>query len=380
MKKIKKSFYKYNIFLLIILLVVILTFLGVGFVQVYYKDLEYVKRVDIKVGDEIPNINKYINDENLVKLDSKEIKWDNIVTTDNKIYSAGLYKGYISFRDEKIILELNVIDDIGPSIEGVKNITIYVNNSVDLLKNIKVTDNSSDNIDLEVIGKYDAKKVGEYKLSYVATDKSGNETVKNFKLIVKEKEVSKPSGTTSKGYEVKKVDGIYYIDGVLIANKTYSLPKSYAPGGLLSSFNNAFSKMKSDASSEGVSLKVISGYRSYSRQSTIYNNYVSKDGKAKADTYSARAGHSEHQTGLAADINSLSTSFINTKEGKWLNDNCYKYGFIIRYPKGKSDITGYMYEPWHIRYVGVDLATKLYNNGSWITMEEYFGITSKYSN
>ncbi len=379
----RKNITKYNIlFNILVLILVTIILLSVNYIYISYKDLDYKKILSIKIGEEIPDINKYVNDENLEKLNSKEIKWEDVDTK-----KAGLYTGYISFRNEKVVLKLNVIDDLKPSIDGVRDITIYLNNSVDLLKNIKVTDNSSDDVDIKVVGEYDIKKVGEYKLSYVATDKSGNQVVQDFKLIVKEKQVIKPSdtgssfvGITSKGYEIKKVNGIYYVDGVLIANKTYSLPKSYAPGGLLSSFNSAFNKMKSDASGDGVSLKVISGYRSYSRQSTIYNNYVSKDGKAKADTYSARAGHSEHQTGLAADINSLSTSFINTKEGKWLNDNCYKYGFIIRYPKGKNDITGYMYEPWHIRYVGVDLATKLYNSGNWITIEEYFGITSKYGN
>jgi len=389
--KLKKKLYKYNIIiLLIVLLLVIIAFLSVNIICIFYKDLDYLESIDIKIGDEIPKIDKYVDSENLKKLDSNEIEWQNIDNSDiedNKIYRAGEYLGYIDFRNEKVVLKLNVIDDVKPTINGVNNITIYVNNTVDLLKNIKVTDNSIEDVNIKVIGEYDIKKVGEYKLSYVATDKSGNETVKDFKLVVKEKEVSKPSnigssvvGTTSKGYEVKKVNGIYYIEGVLIANKTYSLPSNYAPGGLLSSFNNAFNKMKSDASSQGVNLKIISGYRSYSSQKSIYNNYVKKDGVTKADTYSARAGHSEHQTGLAADINSLYTSFINTKEGKWLNDNCYKYGFIIRYPKGKSDITGYMYEPWHIRYVGVELATKLYNGGNWITLEEYFGITSKYSN
>ena len=114
-------------------------------------------------------------------------------------------------------------------------------------------------------------------------------------------------------------------------------------------------------------------------QKYLYNSYVSRDGKEEADTYSARPGHSEHQTGLAFDLNSIDISFADTDEGKWVVDNCYKYGFIIRYPEGKDNITGYIYEPWHLRYVGVDLATKLYNQGDWITLEEYYGIDSKYS-
>lgn len=184
-------------------------------------------------------------------------------------------------------------------------------------------------------------------------------------------------GKTSKGYEIKKIDGLYYIKGILVANKTYPLSSTYAPGDLLSEFTIAFTKMKNDAAKEGITLTVVSGYRSYTRQTTLYNNYVARDGKANADTYSARPGHSEHQTGLAADLNLVDTSFENTKAGKWLSQNCYKYGFILRYPKGKESITGYIYEPWHFRFIG-DEAKNLYNNGSWISLEEYLGIDSKY--
>ena len=119
-----------------------------------------------------------------------------------------------------------------------------------------------------------------------------------------------------------------------------------------------------------------SGFRSYYDQRYIYNGYVSRDGVAAADRYSARAGHSEHQSGMAIDVNSTSTSFKDTPEGIWLRDNCHLYGFIIRYPEGKEHITGYMYEPWHIRYVGVELATKIKESG--LCLEEYFGITSAY--
>jgi LAS superfamily LD-carboxypeptidase LdcB len=123
---------------------------------------------------------------------------------------------------------------------------------------------------------------------------------------------------------------------------------------------------------------MISGFRSYSTQNTLYNKYVARDGKAEADRYSARPGHSEHQTGLAFDLNSLDQSFENTKEGKWLAENCWKYGFIIRYPKGKESVTGYMFEPWHVRYLGKEVAKKVYESGK--CLEEYLGITSVYEN
>lgn len=182
--------------------------------------------------------------------------------------------------------------------------------------------------------------------------------------------------TTSKTSATQKVAGATYIHGVLIANKSYALPSDYAPG-IDPEASSAFDRMAADADDEGIDLWIQSGYRSYSVQEEIYNNYVAQDGKAEADRYSARPGHSEHQTGLAFDVNSLSTSFEDTPEGKWLAQNCWKYGFIIRYPKGKESVTGYMYEPWHIRYLGEATAKAVYDSG--LTLEEYLGIDSRYS-
>jgi D-alanyl-D-alanine carboxypeptidase len=200
-------------------------------------------------------------------------------------------------------------------------------------------------------------------------------------------------GTTKNGNTIVTVDGAYYVDNVLIANKTYALPSTFVPSNTyVSSLNktsvcnecinktayNAWLDMKSDAAALGLNIWIQSGYRPYSSQVTIYNRYVERDGKDKADTYSARPGHSEHQTGLSFDLNSISDAFADTKEGKWVNENAYLYGFCIRFPKDKQDYTGYKYESWHLRYVGTELATKLYNNGDWISLEEYFGITSIY--
>lgn len=184
------------------------------------------------------------------------------------------------------------------------------------------------------------------------------------------------SGYTSNGYVICEINGMTYIDGVLIVNKTYSLPSSYAPNGLLAECSTAFKKMQAAASRQGLSLYISSAYRSFNSQESIYNRYVNRDGKKLADTYSARPGHSEHQTGLAIDLNTITQSFANTAEGKWVAAHCYEYGFIIRYPKGKSHITGYCYEPWHLRFVGIETATKIYNSG--LCLEEYYGITSEY--
>lgn len=203
---------------------------------------------------------------------------------------------------------------------------------------------------------------------------------------------SAKTGKTSKGYTVEYIDGAYYVDGYLIANKTYALSSTWKPkdtfkavpndGFAREPLNNAayenWKQMKSDAASLGLNLWAQSGYRSYDYQNDLYNGYVKRKGKAAADTFSARPGHSEHQTGLAFDLNTIDSSFKNTDEGKWVAKNAYLYGYILRYPEGKTNETGYIYEPWHIRYVGKELAKALYNDGDWITMESYFGVTSEY--
>lgn len=226
-------------------------------------------------------------------------------------------------------------------------------------------------------------------------DDSGKvDTPKTTTTTTTTTEKAKPVNATSKGYEIKYTDGAYYIGGYLIANKTYLLSSEFVPQDTHKAItpemdgfcptcidNEAYSAwelMRSDAKALGLNIWIQSGYRSYDYQGGLYDGYVKRSGKKAADTFSARAGASEHQTGLAFDLNTIDSSFANTEEGKWVNNNAYIYGYIIRYPKNKDNETGYKYEPWHIRYVGKDLAKKLYNDGNWITMEDYFGITSTY--
>lgn len=185
------------------------------------------------------------------------------------------------------------------------------------------------------------------------------------------------TGVSARGYEIRLIDGVSYVNGILIANKTYSLPSDYNPGKIDDTVMDAFYEMQSAAAAEGLNLYISSGFRSYNTQYWLYNNYVERDGKEEADTYSARAGYSEHQTGLCFDLNTIDESFAYTPESKWLEQHAQEYGFIIRYPKGKENITGYMYEPWHLRYLGKELAEKVYNSG--LCLEEYLGITSVYS-
>jgi len=169
-----------------------------------------------------------------------------------------------------------------------------------------------------------------------------------------------------------------YIDGILIANKKYPLPEDFNPGENAEA-RAAFEQMATDAKALGFDLVAFSGFRSYEYQTTLYNNYVNRDGKEAADRYSARPGHSEHQTGLAFDVGEksredlwLTAEFGETPAGKWLADNAYKYGFILRYPEGKEDVTGFMYEAWHFRYLGIEKATEVKQTG--LTLEEYLSV------
>lgn len=209
-------------------------------------------------------------------------------------------------------------------------------------------------------GKIVGIKTGECTVT--VTSKSNPEVKAEVKVTV----LDAPKGNTPT-----------YINGILIANKTYPLPSDYNPG-VDPEANAALNEMISAAAKEGINLYMISGFRSYATQQVLYNNYVARDGVAAADRYSARAGHSEHQTGLAFDLNSLEQSFGNTKEGIWLKNNCWKYGFIIRYPENKESVTGYMYEPWHVRYLGKEIAKSVYESG--LCLEEYLNITSVYAN
>lgn len=175
----------------------------------------------------------------------------------------------------------------------------------------------------------------------------------------------------------------------VLVNKARPLnPVTYAPGDLVNArgsgqylraqaaaWLNGLFQGAADAGTGG--LAVVSGYRSYAQQQQVYASYVSLYGQAQADLISARPGYSEHQTGLAVDVGNangscgLSTCFGDTAAGMWVAANAYKYGFIIRYPNGYTNITGYSYEPWHLRYVGVDLATDMKRRG-FATLEQYF--------
>lgn len=188
-------------------------------------------------------------------------------------------------------------------------------------------------------------------------------------------------------YSIDEADSLW-----VVANKTRQLqPKRYVPDDLVTldvphtydptlrrDAAKAYRTMYRAAGRDGKSLVMQSAYRSYSTQVTVYNGWVDRLGQAGADRQSARPGYSEHQTGLSVDIATGSHSctiqecFASTPEGTWLTKNAWKYGWVLRYPKGKTDTTGYKFEPWHWRYVGKELAEQIHLIGPKETLEEFW--------
>lgn len=186
----------------------------------------------------------------------------------------------------------------------------------------------------------------------------------------------------------QEADGTTVISGILLVNKEHPLPADYAPDytngagqstSLQGDAEAAAEAFLAAANEQGNSMYILSGYRSYDVQASLFANYAAAHGEDKANTFSARAGQSEHQTGLAFDVGDAAHSGYNLQTSidqfpgvQWMMQHCAEYGFILRYPEGKEKITGYQYEPWHFRYVGVEAATAIMSSG--LTLEEYLGV------
>lgn len=194
-------------------------------------------------------------------------------------------------------------------------------------------------------------------------------------------------GNESQSLEEARAKGF-----LILVNKENPIDKNYKPDDLTeikyfapdrskagrymrAEAAEAFHRMVDKAAEEGIVLKMTTAYRSYDFQKILFDSYVEKEGEEAANKYSAKPGQSEHQTGLAVDVSSpsvgyqLSNEYGEKPEGKWLAGHAHEFGFIIRFPKGKEDITGYQYEPWHIRYVGRAAAEEIYEEG--LTLEEF---------
>lgn len=320
---------------------------------------EEEKKADLGINDEEYTYGSVLigcSDEDAVEIDYMNVKGKKLgeyfifAKTDNVYNEAKLT---IIQSIEKIEVSQNSVEIIKGNQLKI-NATVYPEDAQNKELDWKSSDENVATVDSE--GNINAVGQGECQIEVSSKEAPSVSQIINVKV---------------KNSNVEQINGITYVNGILLVNKNYSVPSDYAPG-LIPEAYSAFLSLKEDAKKSGFDIELISGYRSYETQRGLYNNYVATYGQAEADTFSARPGTSEHQTGLAMDVGWIDDSYGDTPSGIWLAQNCYKYGFIIRYPKGKENITGYKYEPWHIRYLGIDIAKDVYESG--LCLEEYLGV------
>jgi LAS superfamily LD-carboxypeptidase LdcB len=326
---------------------------------------EYGEIVDLSINEVLEVSNEKIYDTAKIDLHTLEFK------AGIDYPNVGTYQAQVSYRIRgslsKIGITINIVDTVSPEFtkfqdsfeieqNGIKpNYSTYFEAS-DLSEAIVTIDDTS--VDYNV--------VGDYVITVKAIDNYGNETQKDASVKIIQKKASTNTSNRSNAE-------LYYVNGILVVNKKHALPSGYAPGENATA-GAAIRLLISDMKSLGFNISnSYSGYRSFTTQANLYQSYVDRYGQIQADTFSARAGYSEHQTGLAFDLKNSSGSLIQsgTNEAIWVAENANRYGFIVRYLQGKESITGYKYEPWHLRYIG-DEATSIYNSGK--TLEEYLGI------
>jgi LAS superfamily LD-carboxypeptidase LdcB len=326
---------------------------------------EYGEIVDLSINEVLEVSNEKIYDTAKIDLHTLEFK------AGIDYPNVGTYQAQVSYRIRgslsKIGITINIVDTVSPEFtkfqdsfeieqNGIKpNYSTYFEAS-DLSEAVVTIDDTS--VDYNV--------VGDYVITVKAIDNYGNETQKDASVKIIQKKASTNTSNRSNAE-------LYYVNGILVVNKKHALPSGYAPGENATA-GAAIRLLISDMKSLGFNISnSYSGYRSFTTQANLYQSYVDRYGQIQADTFSARAGYSEHQTGLAFDLKNSSGSLIQsgTNEAIWVAENANRYGFIVRYLQGKESITGYKYEPWHLRYIG-DEATSIYNSGK--TLEEYLGI------
>ena len=375
MKKRKRKINKKRILILILFLLIILS-IGIYLIVPkrygYQKDVINVFKED-NYYEKIKETKKYsktletaVIENNYKKeyfdeyLDINYVEEDNFINNINKLLDLGYKNKDINTFYEKVPKSIDVIT----SNKYDKNIINYI--SLDYFK--------EENLDRYI--KYDFIDTKSVYDTTILKEKYNYEDTVTFVNAYLDKDYYSNDIPLSKD-KASKLD--------VIVNKYYKLDKDYEPEDLTiinSKFASGtqklrkeaadkFEEMASDMLKENLKIYAGSTYRSYSYQEGLYNRYVKKDGFKEAETYSARAGYSEHQLGLAVDVVNGKWNYLSEgdKEYTWLINNSYKYGFILRYPHESEYITGYVFEDWHFRYLGIDLATKVYE--SKLTYDEY---------
>ncbi len=371
-------------FTVIIILILIIIIIAMFFKQnkkdglegIGYNQLE-INEINKLTKSEIDIISKYKYNSNLIY----------IITSNN--YDSNKLDLYMKYTEKyKDIDYLKIFELINHKDFNEKKINDYieiikkyntVNGSINYVNNYKDSNIKLNETTLSFLNeKYFIEEYLDRYIEYYNTHKNleYSEIVKRVNSnIDKEFYTDSKKADTSKGMYTL-VNKFYYLDSDYVSEDIINTEPKYSrdTAKLNKTAYENFVKMADAAKKENLTIKITTAYRNYNFQSILYNNYVKNDGVKAADTYSARPGYSEHQLGYSTDLtngNNISfDKFETTDEFKWLQKNAYKYGFILRFPKGKDYLTGYMYESWHYRYVGVEIATYIYEND--ITYEEYY--------
>lgn len=375
---------KKKIAIIIFLVFVILVLLGllfirftstsnVGLIKTSFT-FEYGVVVELR-GENI------LDTENNAILKSFRADYSKLKFEDGKKYpKVGTYDLQIDYSvngsDKQTIIKIAVEDTKGPEFTTFPD-KIEIKKGTDL-NTLATNFNAKDVSPFEITvnaEKLDINQTGEFEVEVTATDSYKNKSVRKANIIVIEDKVDiNSSPTIDSKPKPPSADVVKptYVNGIMIVNKKNPVPSTYMPYENAEAGKQARSMIK-EMQDLGYNIhNSYSGFRSFDTQAGLYQNYVTKYGKQEADTFSARAGYSEHQTGLAFDLLHKNGTLVETSpEVNWISKNAHRYGFIVRYLAGKEHITGYQAEPWHIRYIGT-LATDIYNSG--LTLEEYLGV------
>lgn len=347
----------------------------------YARTIEYQDALSYAPKD--IGLTAFLDDKDITKkIKYKKIKIDELKT----------YKIKYTIDNESFTYEMKVVDTSAPIIH-VEDLTVDYGTefSYDML-NVSIEDNFDKNLSSNITyeGNVDTSNAGDYKVLIRVQDSSKNKSEKEINVHVNANQQTLVNNSSNENHNISnneinnKINVVSNPSSIqVLINKQHKLPENYAPNDLVnlegnhylrSEAANSFIRMKNDAkATSGITMNLVSSYRTKEYQANLYNNYYATD-PVNAPFYSALPRTSEHELGLAIDISYdylLHEDLQNYALGRWMANNAHKYGWIMRYPYGKSHITGYIFEAWHYRYVGVDLATKLKSNN--ITLEEYYG-------
>lgn len=374
MKRKRKKNNKKKVLILIIIIILILSLVYIllpknyGYkketIEVFKENNLYSqikdKKIYSKTLEEAINQNSFNKEYFLEYLDIKYIDDKDFISNINKLLNLGYSSKDINAIYNKIPDNVNIIIDskYNKDIINIMNLSYF---KIDNLKRY---------LDYDIM---EVKSI--YDISNIKKDFNYEDVVTYVNANLDKEYYS--SDNLISNEDASKID--------VLVNKYHKLDENYEPSDLTiidSKYASGtqklrkeaqikFEEMASDMAKENLKIYAGSTYRSYTYQKGLYDRYVKKDGFAAAETYSARSGYSEHQLGLAVDIVNGKWDYLseNDKEYDYLVKNSYKYGFILRYPRGSEYITGYMFEDWHFRYLGVELATKVFNSG--LTYDEY---------